>query len=61
MAQWIPTNKKTGFSYPAISDKEKEEQLADPFLASKFKFQLVPGSDRPKVSEPIEAKKVEKT
>lgn len=60
MAQWIPTNKVTGASYPAITDEEKAAHLADPFYATKFRYSLVPGSDKPKASEPVEAKKVEK-
>lgn len=59
MAQWIPTNKKTGMSYPAISDEEKAAYLADPLLSTKYNFQIVPGSERPKIAPPVEAKKVE--
>jgi hypothetical protein len=53
---WIPVNKKTKQHQPAITDAEKAEWLKNEFYASRFTFQAVPGSDKAKAPEPIEAK-----
>ena len=57
---WIPVNKKTKQHQPAITDSEKSEWLKNPFYADRFTFQAVPGSDKPKAPEPVEAKRTDK-
>ena len=56
---WIPVNKKTGQKQPAITDAEKAEMLKSEFYSSRFHFHAVPGSDKPKAPEPVEAKKAD--
>lgn len=56
---WIPTNKKTGVTYPPISDKDKEWYETDPALKSKYTFKKSEEKSQAKeVVEPTEAKKV---
>jgi len=56
---WIPVNKKTGQKQPAITESEKNEWLKNEFYASRFRFELVPGSDKAKAPDPVEAKTFE--
>ena len=65
MKNWIPINKKTGIKYPAITDNERTELLADRLLAGKYEFLPIntsseaPAQAKP-APEPKEAKKTEK-
>jgi hypothetical protein len=54
---WIPTNKQTQIEYPAITDEEKNEYMKDELYMSKYTLAPMPGSDKPKAPDPIEAKK----
>lgn len=54
---WIPVNKKTGLpAHEPITDAEKSEWLKSSFYAERFRFELVPGSDKAKAPDPVEAR-----
>lgn len=55
---WIPINKTTGYEYPAVNDDGKKSYENDPVLSKKYRFKMVPGSDRQAAPAPVEAKKV---
>lgn len=59
MALWIAKNKRTGKEYPNFTDEEKAAYLADPILSGKYTFTVMPGSDKARAPEPLEARKVD--
>jgi len=58
---WIPVNKTTGVEYPAINDEQKKAHDNDPNIASRYRYKVVPGSEKPPAAAPVDAKRVEKT
>lgn len=58
---WIPTNKRTGVIYPAISDQEKQFYETDPALKGKYTFKRQVEKMPKEVAEPVEAKKTKET
>lgn len=60
MAMYIPTNKKTGVSYPAISEDDRKAYEAEgSAVRGKFTFKEVKDTAQ-KAPPPIEAKQVPK-
>ena len=58
---WNAKNKKTGKVYPDFTDEQKAGYQNDPNLRDRYVFTAVPGSDKPKAPEPVEAKKITTT
>ena len=55
-AQIVALQGQINSTNAAITEAEKAEWLKNEFYASRFTFQAVPGSDKAKAPEPIEAK-----
>ena len=55
---WIPTNKKTGKVYPAITDAEKDAWEATLAIRGKYTYRKIP--DQKPIPAPVEAKAVAK-
>lgn len=55
---YIPINKTTGERYPAINDEQKKAYDNDPVIRPKYRYEVVPGSEKQPAPAPVEAKKV---
>jgi hypothetical protein len=55
---YIPINKMTGKRYPPITAEEKKAYDADELISSKYRYEVVQGSEKAAAPPPVEAKSI---